>query len=171
LLNFSRPKSTGLGTADAVAVVTSVTEVFSVQAGKKGVDIQLHCPRRALPVQMNVNDLEQVISNLIINAIDAVAEQRGEIRVRITADGAMVTIIIDDNGTGIAADDAPHIFTPFFSTKEIGVGTGLGLTMVYGMVTDVGGWVEVGQSSDLGGAQFKVILPLANPAANVEKTP
>lgn len=161
LLNFARPKAAGSGTADACAVVASVAEVFSVQAAKKGVDMQFACEKEVLLVSMGVNDLEQVISNLIINALDAVDAQKGLIYMRVASGEEMVLITIDDNGPGIAAEDSPHIFTPFYSTKEIGAGTGLGLTVVYGMVTDVGGWIEVGQSSDLGGAQFIISLPLA----------
>ena len=76
----------------------------------------------------------------------------------------MIAIEVDDNGAGVVADDVAHIFDPFFSTKEIGAGTGLGLTVVYGMVTDVGGKVEVDRSAELDGARFTVLLPAA-PAA------
>ena len=161
LLNFARPKAADSGTADACAVVASVTEVFSVQAAKKGVRMQLDYARRPMLVRMGVNELEQVISNLIINALDAVDDQEGQIHISLASGEGMILITIADNGPGISADDAPHIFSPFYSTKEVGVGTGLGLAVVYGMVTDVGGWVETRQSSELGGAEFTVSLPEA----------
>ncbi len=69
-----------------------------------------------------------------------------------------VSVVVEDNGPGVAAADAPHIFDPFYSTKAIGAGTGLGLAVVYGMVRDVGGEIAV-EHSDLGGARFVVILP------------
>ena len=71
-----------------------------------------------------------------------------------------VSVAVEDNGPGVAAVDAPHIFDPFYSTKAIGAGTGLGLAVVYGMVRDVGGEVAV-EHSDLGGARFVVLLPAA----------
>ncbi|MGB5233228.1 MAG: DUF3365 domain-containing protein [Desulfoprunum sp.] len=164
LLNFARPKTAGSGTADAGAVAAATTEVFSVQAAKKKVRLQLARPDGPCPVHMGVGELEQVISNLVLNALDAVEEQTGLIQVRVSAaDQTMVAIEVADNGPGVAAADMPHIFDPFFSTKEIGAGTGLGLTIVYGMVTDVGGTVEVDHSPELGGARFTVRLPAADP--------
>jgi signal transduction histidine kinase len=160
LLNFARPKTAGSGTANACAVATSMTEVFSVQAAKKGVRMTLDCPVQTLEVRMGVGELEQVISNLVLNALDAVEEQGGEIRVRVVDTGSgMIAIEVEDNGTGVIAEDVAHIFDPFFSTKEIGAGTGLGLTVVYGMVTDVGGKIDVERSSELGGARFIVSVP------------
>jgi C4-dicarboxylate-specific signal transduction histidine kinase len=142
-------------------VAKTMIEVFSVQAVKKGVRMNFDCEEQPLLVRMGVGELEQVISNLVINSLDAVDEQAGAILVRVAArptDG-VVTIAVEDNGPGVAAEHMAHIFDPFFSTKEIGAGTGLGLTVVYGMVTDVGGSVEVERSTDLGGARFIVTLP------------
>jgi signal transduction histidine kinase len=164
LLNFARPKAAGSGTADACAVAASIIEVFSVQAAKKTVAMRLAGPATPRLVRIGVGELEQVISNLVINSLDAVKEATGEIRVAIleAVDG-MIAIEVADNGPGISAGDIPHIFDPFFSTKEIGAGTGLGLTIVYGIVTDVGGTVEVDASPELGGARFMVRLPSAGP--------
>jgi len=166
LLNFARPKAAGSGTADACAVAVSIVEVFSVQAAKKGVRITLDAPAHPLMVRMGVGELEQVLGNLLINALDAVGEHTGEMHVRISGAGdSMVELEVADNGPGVATEDVPHIFDPFFSTKEIGAGTGLGLTVLYAMVTDVGGTVEIERSAQLGGARFIVVLPKANDAA------
>jgi len=158
LLNFARPKAAGSGTADACGVAASVTEVFSVQAAKKRARLTLDCPGDPLFVRMGIGELEQVISNLVINALDAVSEQNGEIVVRVAPDQGHVVIVVEDDGPGVAMSDAPHIFDPFYSTKPIGAGTGLGLAVVYGMVRDVGGEVRV-EHSELGGARFVVTLP------------
>jgi C4-dicarboxylate-specific signal transduction histidine kinase len=116
-------------------------------------------------VRMGVGELEQVLGNLLINALDAVDEHAGEMHVRITEAGdSMVALEVADNGPGVATEDAAHIFDPFFSTKEIGAGTGLG-TVLYAMVTDVGGTVEIERSAQLGGARVIVTLPKANDAA------
>ena len=160
LLNFARPKAAGSGTADACTVAASMIEVFSVQAGKKGVRLSLDVPPQPLLVRVGVGELEQIISNLVINALDAVAAASGHILVVVKeqADG-MVGIEVADNGPGVAPEDVPHIFDPFFSTKKIGAGTGLGLTVLYGMVADLGGTVTVERSPQLGGALFRVSLP------------
>ncbi len=162
LLNFARPKASGSGTSDACAVAASVTEIFSVQAAKKSARIMLQRPPGPLPVRIGIGELEQVISNLMLNALDAVDDQGGAVQVRVaTTENNMIVIEVADNGPGVEADAAPHIFDPFYSTKEIGAGTGLGLTVIYGMVTDAGGKVEVGRSSELGGARFMIFLPAA----------
>ena len=160
LLNFARPKAAGSGIADACTVAASVTEVFSVKAAKKQVRLDVTVPPEALMVRMGVGELEQVLSNLVINALDAVAERSGEIMVRVNSVQDGVSIVVEDNGPGVAAEDAPHVFDPFYTTKPVGTGTGLGLAVVYGLVRDVGGEVEV-QRSDMGGARFSVVLPAA----------
>ncbi|MDD2466358.1 MAG: DUF3365 domain-containing protein [Desulfobulbus sp.] len=160
LLNFARPKAAGSGTADACAVILSIREVFSVQADKKGVQVQLEIPQEPLWVRMGIGELEQVMSNLMINALDAVPETKGKIRITLTTeDGEKVIVEVEDNGPGIALEAAPHIFDPFYSTKEIGAGTGLGLTVVYGMVSDLGGTIEIGRSEKLHGARFTIHIP------------
>jgi signal transduction histidine kinase len=161
LLNFARPKAAGSGTADACAVAASVTEVFSVKAAKKKVRLDVTCPPETLMVRMGVGELEQVVSNLVINALDAVAEDSGEIMVRVESVQDGVAIVVDDNGPGVAAQEVPHIFDPFYTTKAVGAGTGLGLAVVYGLVRDVGGEVGV-QRSKMGGACFRVVLPAAS---------
>ena len=167
LLNFARPKAAGSGTADACVVAASVTEVFSVKAAKKHVALNVAVPPEALMVRMGVGELEQVVSNLVINALDAVAERSGEIMVRVTSAQEGVVIVVEDNGPGVAAQDAPHIFDPFYTTKPVGAGTGLGLAVVYGLVRDVGGEVGV-QRSDMGGARFYVVLPAAGDGQDAE---
>jgi signal transduction histidine kinase len=166
LLNFARPKAAGSGTADACLVARSVSEVFSVQAAKKGVQLEVTCADTPLIVRLGVGALEQVISNLIINAIDAVDEEVGKLAISVEkGPETMIAITVADNGPGIAADDAPHLFDPFFSTKDIGAGTGLGLTICYGIVSDVGGRIEIGRSAALGGARFTVLIPSVEPSA------
>ncbi len=166
LLNFARPKAALSGSADACSVAASVREVFSVQAAKKSVRTRLECPQRPLMVRLGVGELEQVLSNLLINALDAVSEGTGEIFITVReADNNMICIEICDNGPGVAAEVESHLFDPFFSTKEVGEGTGLGLTVIYGIVTDAAGVIEVGRSTRLGGARFSVLLPAAEPRA------
>lgn len=164
LLNYARPKAAGSGTANACAVAASITEVFSVQAAKKGGRVTLDTPATPLWVRMGIGELEQVMSNLMINALDAIPATGGLINIAITpGEQEMIVIKVEDNGPGVAPNDLSHIFDPFYSTKEIGSGTGLGLTVVYGMVTDVGGKIEVNRSEGLHGARFRVSLPQGTP--------
>lgn len=160
LLDFARPKTTATADADISAVVASVCEVFTVQSTKKGVRIAFTPDEERPTVRLDIGKLEQIVSNLVINALDAVAEGSGEIGLRInSATPGWVGLEVEDNGPGISAEIAPHLFDPFFSTKEVGAGTGLGLTVVYGIVTAAGGRVSVDTSPHLHGARFTVILP------------
>ncbi len=160
LLNFARPKAAGSGVADAGQVAQSLSEVFSVQAAQKGVRMTVLRRQPDLLVRLGIGELEQVLSNLIINALDAVSEETGEIIITVAAnENTMIAIEVADNGPGIPGADAPQLFDPFFTTKDIGAGTGLGLTISYGIVNDVGGSIEIGRSKELGGACFTIILP------------
>jgi signal transduction histidine kinase len=161
LLNFSRPKATGSGQADAGHVAQAVGEVFSVQAANRSATITVERPEKALWVRLGVEELEQVIGNLVMNALDAMNQQGGKIHITVRRADTLVALEIADNGPGVASEDQSHIFDPFFSTKEIGAGTGLGLTIAYGIVTNVGGRIEIKRSTQLGGAIFTVLLPPA----------
>ena len=142
------------------------------------------------PVQADLSMMEQVILNLSVNARDAMP-MGGKLTVRIDAititndevqkdseirPGPHVCLSVSDTGCGIAPELLPHIFDPFFTTKEIGKGTGLGLAMVYGIVKQHNGWVDV-QSTANKGTTFRILLPActedsrpADPSQNSKTT-
>ena len=128
---------------------------------KQGVVVQ----RDYQPVPLLVNsfgsELNQVWTNLIDNAIDAM-HGKGELRVRTYRDDGCVVIEIGDNGPGIPDEVQPHIFEPFFTTKGVGEGTGLGLDTVQRIVKKHRGNIQV--SSKPGDTRFQVWLPLAGAA-------
>jgi signal transduction histidine kinase len=102
-------------------------------------------------------ELNQVWTNLIDNAIDAV-DGRGSITVRAYVEGARVVVEVVDDGPGIPRVAQVHVFEPFYTTKDIGAGTGLGLAIVRRIVTDHGG--EIFVRSEPGETCFTVRLPL-----------
>ena len=126
---------------------------------KRGVTVQ----REYQPVPFLVNsfgsELNQVWTNLIDNAIDAMNGQ-GELRVRTFRDDGCVVVEIGDNGPGISPDVRAHIFEPFFTTKGVGEGTGLGLDTVQRIVRKHKGNIQV--NSEPGDTRFRVALPLAD---------
>jgi two-component system NtrC family sensor kinase len=105
------------------------------------------------------NQIKQACIALIVNASEAVSE-KGEIIIRTrNTDGVSIRVEITDNGSGIAPEDIPHIFEPFFTTKRDARGTGLGLAVVHGIVTNHGGKIEV--DSVVGtGTTLSLIFPL-----------
>ena len=139
-----------------------------------GKHVELSCRYSAETpfVQADAGMLEQVIVNLVVNARDAMpngglvvitTETVRVDRAYVEAHpesflGEFVAVTVSDTGTGIAPEHLPRIFEPFFSTKQVGKGTGLGLATVYGIVKQHHGWIEV--ASQVGtGSSFKVLLP------------
>ena len=125
---------------------------------KRGVDLQRDYQRIPLLVNSFGSELNQVWTNLIDNAIDAMGG-KGELRVRTYRDDSCVVVEIGDNGPGISPEIKSHIFEPFFTTKGVGEGTGLGLDTVQRIVKKHRGTIQV--SSRPGDTRFQVWLPLA----------
>ena len=125
---------------------------------KQGVAVQRDYQRVPLLVNSFGSELNQVWTNIIDNAIDAM-HGKGELRVRTYRDDGCVVVEIGDNGPGISREVQPHIFEPFFTTKGVGEGTGLGLDTVQRIVKKHQGSIQV--SSKPGDTRFQVWLPLA----------
>jgi len=112
-----------------------------------------------LPSQIN-----QVVMNLVVNAAHAMGEQRGRITIRTGTGNEQVWLEVADNGSGIPPETLARIFEPFFTTKPIGQGTGLGLSVSYGIVHKHHGQIEV--DSKVGqGTTFRVTLPMRRAVA------
>jgi signal transduction histidine kinase len=126
---------------------------------KQGVVVQRDYQRVPLLVNSFGSELNQVWTNIIDNAIDAM-RGKGELRVRTYRDDGCVVVEIGDNGPGIPNEVQPHIFEPFFTTKGVGQGTGLGLDTVQRIVKKHRGNIQV--SSKPGDTRFQVWLPLAD---------
>jgi signal transduction histidine kinase len=125
---------------------------------KHGVVVERDYQKIPLLVNSFGSELNQVWTNLIDNAIDAMGGE-GKIRVRTYRDDNCVVVEIADNGPGISPDVRSHIFEPFFTTKGVGEGTGLGLDTVQRIVKKHRGNIQV--SSKPGDTRFQVWLPLA----------
>ena len=129
---------------------------------KRGVVVQRDYEKIPLQVNSFGSELNQVWTNLIDNAIDAMGG-KGELRVRTYRQDNCVVVEIGDNGPGIPADIQPHIFEPFFTTKGVGQGTGLGLDTVQRIVKKHRGSIQVQSKS--GDTRFQVWLPMAGSTA------
>lgn len=124
-------------------------------------------------VEVDRTGLEQVLTNLVINAAQA-AGTDGAVIVSSSTDADTYRIIVEDTGPGIPAGVMPRIFEPFFSTKPTGVGTGLGLAVSLGLVTQFGGTLRAENRvpSEGGGARFIVALPcVAPPEGKLDPAP
>ena len=169
LLDFARPHSPCPAACDVEALLSSVLEIIRPKARTSRLEITLDVPRPLGPARLDRRMLSQVIVNLLLNALDAVQEASppggGRILLRAVRDEAgKLAISVSDNGTGIKEKDMGKIFDPFFTTKAPGAGTGLGLTVTFGMVRDMGGQLEVSSPppdhSEMRMTVFTVTLPL-----------
>jgi two-component system, NtrC family, sensor kinase len=150
--NIDRPEE------EMVDVNDSLRSACAVIAGQKPDSVALTLDLKPVPPLLCLPGLlNQVFLNLLINALQAVGQQ-GEIRVSSQAEGTRIVITIADNGVGIAADVLPRVFEPFFTTRDVGLGTGLGLTVAHDVIQVHGGSIEL--ESALGrGTTVRVILP------------
>ena len=137
------------------------------------VDLALELDEAPLIVRIDAGQLEQVVMNLAINAVDAMPD--GGRLVLKTASGPAgadgrptMTLEVADSGTGITDDVRERLFEPFFTTKPAGRGTGLGLATSYAIVREAGGRIEV-HSVPGDGATFRVVLPQAEPSSDVKQ--
>lgn len=124
------------------------------------------------PVMADPGRLEQVVLNLVTNAEQAMTTSsgRGILHLRTRSGDRSVSLYVDDTGPGIAPEHQERIFDPFWSTKAPGEGTGLGLSLVHGIVDDLGGHITV-ESPPTKGACFTVVLPRAGHQAVTQRSP
>jgi len=133
-------------------------ELLRSHCEKEAVEIRLALAPDLPPVVADGGQLRQVLTNLVVNALQAMPNG-GNLTIATAVEAGHVLLMIEDTGVGIAEDVMDKLFLPFFTTKDVGGGTGLGLPVVHGIVTAHGGSVHV--RSKVGkGARFEVRLPL-----------
>ncbi len=160
---------------DLVDVTSKSVALAMHRIQKRGIEILTDFPSdtsRAI-VFGDPHELQQVALNLLLNAADAIGEGRkdGQVRVEVGRRGEDVVLRVADNGTGMSPEDQDSCFDMFFTTKEVGEGSGMGLAVVHNIVTNHGGRIEL--TSNLGGGTiFDVVLPgEARPGSEVAQQP
>jgi signal transduction histidine kinase len=144
-------------------LIASAPLAFAERSRAIGVSVALDCEANLPLMRLPPAPLEQALHNLIDNALDAMAERGGTLALSARVLGENVEIAVRDTGCGIEAHIMPRIFEPFFSTKEVGKGAGLGLSIVYSIAASLGGQVTA-QSAPGQGATFLLRLPLPQAA-------
>jgi len=160
LLDFARQgteRAPESATADLRAVVEDAMRLASARG--TNVTIELDAAKDLPAARIEPDRALQVVLNLLLNAVDAVAGE-GHVRVSIErADDATLRLAVEDDGPGIDADVLDQIFEPFVTTKPVGEGTGLGLAVCHTLVSQVGGHIDAENLPD-GGARFALRLPI-----------
>lgn len=168
---FSRKDTAPTQVFDARTPVRMAAEMMDSQLAGAGIRLDLDLPSSSAPVKGRPVQLEQVIVNLLANAKDSIIQRRadaraadgtvsiGHIALRMRRVGGSLEIALQDDGLGVPPGLFGRIFEPFFSTKGVGQGTGLGLSVSYGIITGMGGGLAATNRAG-GGATFDITLPL-----------
>jgi signal transduction histidine kinase len=164
LLDFARPRVSDIGTCDLLEFIPSMLELFKAKADRAKAKLFLDLPQRLPVIQTDRGMLEQILINLLLNALDAVPAAEGIITLGAREHENLVSISVTDNGLGIHETATVKIFDPFFTTKNSG--TGLGLSVAFGMAREMGGTIEAHNNYTHGrrrGVTFSLILPVCGP--------
>jgi CheY-like chemotaxis protein len=185
LLAFSRKQVLRPKILDLNAIVVNLDQLLR-RLMNENIEMKTFVSKDVGAIKADPGQVEQVIMNLVVNARDALPDG-GRIVIEtsnvdldsvytldhaVVRPGPYVLLAVTDTGIGMTADTVAHIFEPFYTTKESGRGTGLGLSTVYGIVKQSGGYIWV--YSEIGkGTTFKVYLPRVSdsiPASQVPET-
>ncbi len=158
LLKFGHRSSSVRAEMDLGAVVQLIADLLGMTAERSEVTLVVQVEEGAM-AHGSRSEIEQVVFNLAKNAIEA-----SEAGAQVSLEASPGCIRVTDTGTGIPADRLPRIFEPFYTTKGVGSGTGLGLSVSYGIVTDHGGTIRALSPGPSGrGTMFTVVLPKQEP--------
>jgi PAS domain S-box-containing protein len=167
LLNFSRSAGAEMERLDVNKTLLDVLSLIEHQLEASKIRVRKELASELPPVRGNENRVQQVFFNLILNARDAMP-RGGWLTLTTSGDGDTVVVEVSDTGVGIKREDVKRIYDPFFTTKGIGRGTGLGLSVSYGIVQEHGGAIFV-DSVPGQGTTFQVALPALLPAEAVRE--
>jgi PAS domain S-box-containing protein len=168
LLNFSRTGSAAeFSELDVNQVLDDTIQLIEPQLRRNQIEIARSYETNAPSVIGNAGKLQQVFTNLLLNARDAIPDG-GRITLRTSGNGGDSLVIeVADNGIGIAPENVAKIYDPFYTTKGVGRGTGLGLAVSYGIVQEHSGHISV-ESAPGRGTTFRISLPTANARARLQ---
>jgi two-component system, NtrC family, sensor kinase len=167
LLDFARQRTPDRRPSDLVSLVRDTTALLGPLAKGRGVGVEFGCRLESLECDVDAFQLQQALTNLVVNAVQA-SKPRAIVTIGLTLESAAASedgapdcacILVRDDGEGIPKDVLSRIFDPFFTSKSVGEGTGLGLSVAYGIVKDHGGWIDV-DSEPGHGSRFRIFLPL-----------
>jgi signal transduction histidine kinase len=140
LLDYVRPAPAMVETLDLAAVLPAVQRLLQPQASKRGVSLEVEAEPARL--RANPDQIQQILVNLTVNAIDA-CEKGGHVTLVARADRGRAVLEVADDGHGISREDQKQVFDPFYTTKKRGQGTGLGLWVVAQLVRQQGAEIEL----------------------------
>ena len=159
LLDFSRRQVPVFGKANVNVLLANVVTLIGRQKELEKLSIEQNYSPETMTIYGDTNQLQQVLLNMVLNAIDATTDG-GEIKITTTRVDDDIQIIFEDTGCGIAPENLDKVFEPFFSTKPPGKGTGLGLSICYGIIEEHKGKISVSSCGIGKGTAFTISLPV-----------
>jgi len=169
LLDFARPRALQKAPVNMTSLASRVGELVATIARKAQVNVEVPEHDDSMRVDADDGQLHQVVTNLVVNAIQATPEN-GTVSIAVKkalatpppyverTDATWIALEVKDTGSGMDDATRSRIFEPFFTTKQVGDGTGLGLSVTWGIVREHGGWIDV-VSAPKQGSTFTVYLP------------
>ncbi len=162
LLSFGRKTSVKVESVKVNDLIDEIVKLYEKKVRDRNVKIETRLAEFLPDCHLSPSEMQQVLINLINNAIDALGPEGGSIHISTQFDGQQVEISVADTGHGIQKAHLEKIFDPFFTTKPVGKGTGLGLSICYGLIEKMGG--EIVLESEVGvGTTFRVRIPGRGP--------
>ncbi len=158
LLDFSRQLTPTFKEAEINQLITHTLDSFKKQKGLGDVQVVLDLSPRPLFIHADDAQLRQVFYNVIKNGVDA-AKTEGRILIKTVAGNHEIQVVFEDNGQGIPSDQLSKVFNPFFTTKPPGQGTGLGLSLCYGIIEQHGGSIQIDSKGTGKGTTITIVLP------------
>jgi signal transduction histidine kinase len=158
LLTFARQSRPEMEERDMRETVEAALRLTAYPLRKAHIEMSKDLPNQAVMMTYDNQQIEQVLVNLINNAVHAMKDG-GKLRINLSQAECAVAIAVEDTGIGIPPENLPRIFDPFFTTKPEGEGTGLGLSVSYGIISNHNGQFEV-QSKVGEGTTFTILLPV-----------
>jgi len=159
LLSFAKQAHSAKSTLDVNVIVETALKLCQVQVQAAKIQTSAHLEPSMPPVRGDANQLLQVFSHIINNAAHAMADKKGGLLTVTSAKlGSLITVRFSDTGPGMK--DPAKVFDPFYTTRPVGQGPGLGLSMCYGIIQEHGGKITC-QNREEGGASFLIELPIA----------
>lgn len=162
LMVFARRRKPRIDKVDIPAVIQLSLESVTEELRENQIQLKIVCPEEKIEALGSLHSIQRVFVQLLQNAIHALQEKKTyrRIEIKVRSQKEWIEILIQDNGPGISSENLRRIFDPFFSTKDVGKGAGLGLSLCYGLLTEMGGTIRA--ESKVGeGATFIVRLPSA----------
>jgi len=166
LLVFSRQKRPQKTRVNLNQVVEGGMFFLEARCGKEGIEVVRKLERNLPEITADPSQIQQLLVNMVVNAIQAMPKG-GRITLWTKSNETEVKLGVEDTGLGMSEEVMGNIFLPFYTTKEVGSGTGLGLAVVYGIVESHGGRIKVDSKLNFG-SRFEVSLPLETPENSQE---